>query len=66
MSTLWYWYIGGIALLLPLIYFYVYGMAALGSVLVGARYLMLGIAGLLLVAIPVELLRRLVNIILAS
>ncbi len=50
----------------PIVYLYVYSMAALGSVLIAARYLMLGFAGLLLVWIPAELVWRFVNIIVGA
>jgi hypothetical protein len=50
----------------PIVYLYVYSLVALGSVLVVARYLMLGFAGLLLVAIPVELVWRFASVILGG
>jgi hypothetical protein len=50
----------------PIIYLYVYSMAALGSVLIAARYLMLGIAGLLLVTVPVAMVWKVVTIMLGA
>ncbi len=49
----------------PIVYLYVYSMAALGSVLIAVRYLQLGIAGLLLVVVPVTMLWKTVTIILS-
>ena len=42
----------------PLIYVVVFFLVILGVVLIAARYLMLGVAGLLLLLIPVEVLIR--------
>lgn len=43
----------------------IYMLIALGCVLIATRYLMLGIAGLLLLLIPIEVLIRAGNIILS-
>ncbi len=50
----------------PLMYLYIYPMALLGCVLIAVRYLMLVIAGLLLVWVSVEIVWRVVTIILGA
>jgi len=44
--------------LTPFNYIVVYALAALGLMLIAARHLMIGIAGLLLIVIPIEVVLR--------
>lgn len=46
--------------LTPFNYVVVYSLAMLGLILIAARYLMLGFAGLLILYIPVEVILRFV------
>lgn len=50
----------------PLVYLYVYAMAALGSLLIGALYVARVIAHVLMVWVPLELVWRSFNIILGA
>ena len=49
--------------LTPFNYLIVYSLAMLGLILIGARYLMVWAAALLLILIPIEVLIRGLNII---
>ena len=50
----------------PVMYLYVYPMAVLGFVLIGARYLMLGCVYALLVAVPAAIVWKVVALIFGA